>query len=297
MSVSDLLPVRVDTVSMKEIPMLDVLRLDIIHPVISGNKWFKLKAYIESAKENEQSVILTFGGAYSNHIVATAAAAQKAALNSIGIIRGERPSQLSPSLQDAVEYGMKLFFISREEYRQKIIPGEIFSRHERKAICIINEGGYGPLGVKGAADILREINSTGYSHIICAVGTGTMLAGLITGKSRDQSVTGISVLKNNFSLQNEINELLPQHLKNQFQLIHEYHSGGYAKYNHELIDFMNEWFSKTGIPSDVVYTGKLFFAINKMISKNYFPGESRILAIHSGGLQGNRSLPNGTLIF
>lgn len=272
-----------------------VLRLDLLHPVISGNKWFKLKEYLKEAGDLTKKSILTFGGAFSNHIVATAAAAKQFGFNSVGLIRGEKPEKFSDTLNDALSFGMKLFFISREEYKKKIIPNEVFEQYDAGSIYIINEGGYGLKGAEGAGAILKPVDASGFTHIVSAVGTGTTLAGLLNAATPSQKITGFSVMKNNFSLQKEIEDLLIE--KKEFHLIHDYHFGGYAKYNLQLIAFMNEWYRTTGIPSDFVYTGKLFFAVNDLVQKNYFPLHSKILIIHSGGLQGNRSLPKGTLIF
>jgi len=276
---------------------VDVLRLDLIHPVISGNKWFKLKEYLKEAKSHNKKIILTFSGAYSNHIVATAAAAKQNGLKSIGIIRGEKPTVLSHTLKDAMRFGMDLFFVSRMDYKQKSIPTEIFARYNEEDIYLINEGGYGEKGVEGAKDILHLINSLSYTHIVDVVGTGTTIAGLIESSDKQQTVIGISSMKNNLSLQKEIEKFLSEENKQHFKLIHDYHFGGYAKYTNELIDFMNDWYRQTNIPSDFVYTGKLFFAVNDLLEKNYFPMNSKLLVVHSGGLQGNQSLPNGTLIF
>lgn len=289
--------IRVDSVSsfLKFHTTVDVLRLDLIHPVISGNKWFKLKYFLEEAKSLQKKCILTFGGAFSNHIIATAAACKEFGFKSIGIIRGEKPSILSRTLQDAINYGMDLFFVSREEYKQKKIPQKIFSKYKEE-IYIIPEGGYGQKGVEGVKEILQNIDSS-YTNIIAAVGTGTTLAGLIEGSYSHQKIIGISVLKNNFSLEKEIESLIDEENKNRMTIIHDYHFGGYAKHTNELISFMNEFYKSTSIPSDFVYTGKLFFAVNNLIYKNYFLPQSKLLIVHSGGLQGNQSLPKGTLIF
>jgi 1-aminocyclopropane-1-carboxylate deaminase len=273
----------------------DVLRLDEIHPVISGNKWYKLKEYLDDALSQEKKTILTFGGAFSNHIVATAAACKNIGLQAVGLIRGERPPALSHTLQHAVNDGMRLFFLSREEYRKKSIPAVVFDQFKRDETYIINEGGYGYRGVLGAKTILENLEDD-YTHILAAVGTGTTLAGLVTATLGNTHVTGIPVLKNNISLQEEIEALIPAE-KKRFTLIHDFHFGGYAKKNKELINFMNTWYEKTGIPSDFVYTGKLFFAADQLLKRSYFPAGSRLLIIHSGGLQGNESLPKGTLIF
>ena len=276
---------------------VDVLRLDLIHPVISGNKWYKLKEYLKEAGSLRKKTILTFGGAYSNHVVATAAAAQLNQFKSIGVIRGEKPTILSHTLLQALNYGMELYFMSREDYQKKIIPVTLFDKYSQDELYIINEGGYGEAGVRGAKEILRQLNTSDYTHIMASVGTGTTISGLIESSGRDQFVIGISALKNNFSLQGSIEQFLSEKNKNRFTLLHDYHFGGYAKYTKPIIDFMNEWYRFTGIPSDFVYTAKLFFAAKDLLAKNYFPQESKILLIHSGGLQGNQSLPKGTLIF
>jgi 1-aminocyclopropane-1-carboxylate deaminase len=274
---------------------IDVLRLDEIHPVVSGNKWFKLKNYLFEAIANNKKTILTFGGPYSNHIVATAAASQYYKLKSIGIIRGERPKILSHTLQQALSYDMELYFISRNDYKEKVIPGVVLSTIDPNTIYIVNEGGYGKMGMLGAMEILEELNSNDYTHIIAAVGTGTMLSGIISAAHPDQKIIGIPVLKDD-SLELKIKALLPME-RQRFQLIFDYHFGGYAKTSPELIQFMNNWYNQSGIPTDFVYTGKLFFAANDLLGKDFFPKGSKILIIHSGGLQGNLSLPQGTLIF
>jgi 1-aminocyclopropane-1-carboxylate deaminase len=291
--------VRIDAVQSLSAPYssVDVLRLDLIHPIISGNKWFKLKEYLKEAGALHKKTILSFGGAFSNHIVATAAATKQAGLQSIGIIRGERPPLLSHTLQQAEHFGMKLFFLSREDYKRKMVPPEVYLSFNKNEIYEINEGGYGRKGAEGAGDILRLFDTIAYTHIMAAVGTGTTLAGLVQASGDSQNILGISVLKNNFSLQQEIEHLLPKERHYRFSLLHEYHFGGYAKYSPQLLEFMNDWFRQTGIPSDFVYTGKLFFAVHDLLQKRYFPDKSKILVVHSGGLQGNLSLPKGTLIF
>jgi 1-aminocyclopropane-1-carboxylate deaminase len=271
---------------------LSVLRLDKIHPVISGNKWFKLKYWIEDAKAKGKDHLLTFGGAYSNHIVATAAAGKMYGLKTTAVIRGEEPAVISPTLKQASEYGMQFIFLSREDYRNKKLPKE-FSNDT----YIINEGGYGPLGAKGAVEILDCCQKENYSHICCAVGTTTMMGGLIQASLRKQEIVGFPVLKIP-SVESELLRLLTtDDHKKSFRFIHDYHFGGYAKKTDELIKFMNEFYNATGIPSDFVYTGKLFFGVFDLIKNNFFKESSRLLMIHSGGLQGNLSLPKDLLIF
>ena len=272
---------------------VDVLRLDLIHPVISGNKWFKLKGYLEDAARLGKNHLISFGGAYSNHIVATAAAANSMGFASTGLIRGEEPANLSPTLLEAKDYGMRLVFISRNDYGKKLIPDELISE---PGTYLVPEGGYGPIGAAGAADIAGLTDMSKYTHVVAATGTGTMLAGLVMAAKNSQ-VVGIPILKNLGTLPAEINQLLPTPLQNQFQLINGYQFGGYAKYTSALIRFMNNWYTETGIPTDFVYTGKVFFAADEMVRQRFFPADSRVLVIHSGGLQGNRSLPKGELIF
>ena len=276
---------------------IDVLRLDLIHPVVSGNKWFKLKEYIKAAKAENKAVILTFGGAYSNHIVATAAASKMEGFKSIGVIRGEEPEHWSPTLQNAKEFGMQLFFVSRTDYRIKQIPAEVYWQNQPSEIFEIPEGGYGLLGKIGAKDILQFFNTYSYSHIVSAVGTGTTLAGLIEGANPSQKIIGVSVLKNAFSLQREIADLLPAYKQDCFQLISDYHFGGYAKYTQELLSFMNSLYKKTLLPTDFVYTAKAFYAVLDSFKNGFFTEQDKVLFIHTGGLQGNSSLPKGTLIF
>jgi 1-aminocyclopropane-1-carboxylate deaminase len=269
---------------------VSVLRLDKIHPVISGNKWFKLRYYLEDAKAKGKKSILTFGGAWSNHIIATATAGKIKGFNTIGIIRGEEPAIFSPTLLNARAQGMQLVFIPRNEYSEKNIPVE----YRTDDHYIIHEGGYGDLGAAGAATILDGLTEN-YTHYCCAAGTGTTAAG-IANAAKERQVIAISVLKNNHNLKKMIKALLSSGATAP-ELMHDYHFGGYSKYQPPLLEFMNELYKHTQIPTDFVYTGKLFYAVRDLIQKNFFPSGSRILLIHSGGLQGNLSLRKGTLMF
>jgi 1-aminocyclopropane-1-carboxylate deaminase len=273
---------------------VSVLRLDLLHPVISGNKWFKLRFYIDDAKRLDKKRIITYGGAWSNHIIATACACSQNKLNAVGIIRGEEPSEYSDTLKAAKSFGMEFIFLNRKDYHDKILP----MIHDKKNDYIIPEGGYGIKGAEGFSTALGYCSKNEFTHFVCAVGTGTMMAGLIKAATNEQQVTGISVLKNNYDLLPAVNSLLTEdeRLKN-FDLLEDYHFGGYAKYNSELTEFMNSFYSVSHIPTDFVYTGKLFFAAKDLAGENYFPPGSKILVIHSGGLQGNSSLKKGTLIF
>ena len=273
----------------------DVLRLDLIHPVVSGNKWFKLKYQIEEAVKLNSIVIATFGGAFSNHVVATAFACKEMGIDSVGFIRGEQPKQLSHTLEAASNFGMKLIFVSRDEYANK----EALQLNNKFTNCYwIEEGGYSLLGAKGASEILQNVNAKSYTHILCSCGTGTMMAGLVSAALPHQIVIGISALKGHLNLKDDVKKLLPSNkLNHPFTILHEYHFGGYAKHPKQLIDWMNELYQQENLPTDIVYTSKLLFAVKDLCSSNYFAANSKLLIIHSGGLQGNLSLPINTLTF
>ena len=268
-----------------------VLRLDKISPIISGNKWFKLRFYLEEAIKLKKKGIVTFGGAWSNHIVATAAICNMNGLKSLGIIRGEEPKHLSLTLQQAKQEKMQLAFISRSDYQHQKIPARI----SIEDYYLVNEGGYGKPGMEGTSSIV-DYCPTDFTHCCCAVGTGTMIAGIINRVSQEQTAIGISIVKNDKTLPDKIRSLCG-HENNNWQLINDYSFGGYAKHQPALLRFINEFYRETGIPSDFVYTGKLFYAVSELIDQNYFPTGSRLVLIHSGGLQGNRSLKTGTLMF
>ena len=267
---------------------MDMLRLDKIHPVISGNKWFKLKYHLENFRKGGFNGLLTFGGAWSNHIVATACASFHKKIPSVGIIRGERPSVLSPSLKQAMNFEMKLDFIPRELYKQKDSDDFIKNlKNKYPGFYMIPEGGAGEEGEKGAGEIMNLINKDVYTHIACAIGTATMFKGIAKTVSANQQVLGVVVLKGWKKINKE----------HGVTIFDDYHFGGYARYTPQLIESMNDFYKQTRIPTDFVYTGKLVYAVMDLINKNFFPENSKILLIHSGGLQGNTSLPDGSLIF
>jgi 1-aminocyclopropane-1-carboxylate deaminase len=275
----------------------DVLRIDLLHPVVSGNKWFKLKYHLNEALQRRSEGIITFGGAFSNHLVATAWAAREAGLAAIGVIRGEEPKHYSPALQDMIDYGMQLKFVNRaqfadEETLQKKIAQE-FPQY-----FMVPMGGQSKLGVKGAAEILPLADGRKYSHIICAVGTGTMMAGLLQAAAPHQQVIGISALKVSAIENNTIESFIAENNPGKaFRLVYDYHFGGYARHTPALLQFMNRLYEEQGIPTDFVYTAKLLFAVDHLVQNGHFPPGSSLLIIHSGGLQGNRSLAPGTLTF
>lgn len=275
--------------------VVDLLRLDVLHPIVSGNKFYKLKYYLETAKANAASTIASFGGPYSNHIVALSFTAKEAGLKSIGYIRTNETEPMTPTLLEAKGYGMELVFLGRTDFQSK--KASILQSNASNTSCyLIDEGGYGSIGAKGAATILTEQDTTHYDYLICAVGTGTMLAGCINAAPATKTIIGIPVLKNEGSIESEINNLLMD--KNRpYTLLHQFHQGGYAKTNLRMIDFMNQLWETEKIPTDIVYTSKLLYGVAQLIQENYFKKDASILVIHSGGLQGNRSLPAGTLGF
>ena len=284
--------------SLSQSQKVDLLRLDVLHPIVSGNKFYKLRFYIESAIENGASTVASFGGAYSNHIVALAFTAKEAGLKSIGYIRTNEDEPMTPSLEEAKSYGMELVYLGRLDFQSK--KKYILQSSDTKTSCyFIDEGGYGTIGAKGAATILTEQDTTHYDYIVCAVGTGTMLAGCINAASPNQKIIGITVLKNKDSIEAEINALLLiQNINSKpYTLLHQFHQGGYAKTNPMMLDFMNRLWDTEKIPTDIVYTSKLLFGVEQLIQENYFEKDASILVIHSGGLQGNRSLSAGILKF
>lgn len=267
---------------------LRVLRLDKTHPEISGNKWFKLKYNLIQAKEQGYSTLLTFGGAYSNHIYAVAAAAKLFGLKSIGVIRGEAHSELNPTLQYATESGMHLKYVDREIYRDKTNP-EFIERLKLEFgdFYLIPEGGTNSLAIRGAAEIANVITEP-FQYYCLPVGTGGTIAGLISGLKNQGQTIGFSSLKGSF-LTDEVSKLLSDFSNNQFnnwQIDNDYHFGGYAKVKPELLDFIKKTEETLGLMLDPVYTGKMLYGIIEMISHGRFERGSKILAIHTGGLQG-----------
>lgn len=268
---------------------LSIMRLDRIHPGVSGNKFFKLKYNLEQAKKERKSTLLTFGGMYSNHIYATAEAAKSEGFHSIGIIRGGRLEPLNPTLTHAESLGMKLQFVDRETYRDK--TGSDFINHLENLFgdfYLIPEGGTNELAIKGAGEIIGE-NESQFSHFTVSIGTGGTFAGLAASISSSQKLIGFSSLKGEF-IHSEIEKLLLESRilsEGSYQLASEYHFGGYGKYTQELVEFIHEFHQNFGIVLDPIYTGKMAFGVWDLIKKDFFEPKSKILMIHTGGLQGN----------
>ena len=273
-----------------------VLRLDRIDPEISGNKWFKLEQYIEQVFAEKKEGIVTFGGAYSNHLLAVAACCEKLSLKSVGIIRGEQPEKPGPTLTDLQQKGMELHFIPRSDYSEKGKQEALYKK-QFPALLLVPEGGAGERGMSGAASIADLFQQEPFTHVVCAIGTGTMAAGLLRRLNAEQTLIGIPVLKITDPNKYEVTHLLhAQQGAAKFELFFDYHFNGYAKTSEVLFQFMNDLHEKSGIPTDFVYTGKLFYGFFDLVAKEYFDSDAKILIVHSGGLQGNRSLPIGTIL-
>ena len=272
---------------------LFIKREDLNHPQISGNKWYKLKFNIQEARNKGKDTILTFGGAYSNHIYAVAAAGKIFNFKTIGIIRGEEHNPLNPTLSFAKESGMEIFYLDRNSYRKKNLP-EIYDELNKKFgdFYLLPEGGTNELAVKGCSEIIRNINLD-YDYICCPCGTGGTLAGLITGLHGNKFALGFAVLKSASFLKENVKTLLQfsatSHLNN-WDINLDYHSGGYAKFNKNLFEFIDRFSSLSKIPIEPIYTGKMLFGIYDLIAQGYFREETRIVAIHTGGLQGLNGL-------
>lgn len=265
---------------------LFVKRIDKIHPFVSGNKWHKLKYNLLEAKKQQKQTVLTFGGAYSNHIAATAFATKKNDLISIGIIRGEEHFPLNPTLAFAKANGMDLHYKSRSDYRAKTTP-DFLEKLKQKfgEFYLIPEGGTNKLAIQGSAAILDK-NDT-HDIICCAVGTGGTMAGIINASNKQQTIIGFPAIKGTKQLANNIRDWTS---KKNWKLINDYVCGGYAKFTDELVDFIIDFNNKHQIPLDPIYTGKMMMGILDLIAKDYFPKGSSILAIHTGGLQGNKGM-------
>jgi len=264
---------------------LFIKRDDLIHPIISGNKFRKLKYNLIEAKNQKKITLLTFGGAFSNHILAVSAAGKEYGFDTIGIIRGEELEdkiETNPTLQKAKEFGMVFDFISREEYRNKNNP-EFLKKLKEKfgEFYLIPEGGTNEFAIKGCEEILTE-DDKNFDFICCAIGTGGTISGIINSSKDCQKILGFPALKGDF-LTEDIRKFAK---KDNWELVTDYHFGGYAKYDATLIEFINNFYEKHQIPLDPIYTSKMVFGVLDLIEKEFFPPKSKILVIHTGGLQG-----------
>lgn len=271
---------------------LFIKRTDQTHKHVSGNKWYKLKYNLIEAKKQGLKTLLTFGGAYSNHIAATACTAKKNGFKSIGVIRGEEHLPLNPTLQFAQENGMELHYVSRSDYIEKATAISLEKLKEQFGnFYLIPEGGTNKLAIQGTSEILKENDIQDF--ICCAVGTGGTIAGVINTSTNKQTVIGFPAIKGIDALEKDI-EVWTN--KQSWKLINDYAYGGYAKVNEKLVQFINEFNTLHDIPLDAIYTGKMMLGILDLVSKDYFPKGSSILAIHTGGLQGNKGMSERLMI-
>ena len=262
-------------------------RDDLLHPVISGNKWRKLKYSLDHALSSGADTIISMGGAYSNHLHALAYTGKSLGLKTTGIIRGELPETLTPTLSELQKWGMELKFVSRSDYRllrqykgchdlPGLKPGQYW----------LPEGGAHQLALKGVEELVNEID-VAYDILCTPCGTGATLAGMIDAAPEHVSIMGFAALKNAGYLQVDVESLLPRPANN-WQINLDYHFGGFAKTTTELMTFIADFETKTGIPLEPVYTGKMMYALYDMIAKHTFNPGQRIIAAHTGGLQGKR---------
>lgn len=264
---------------------LTIKRDDLNHSFISGNKLRKLKYNLLQAKAENKQTLMTFGGAFSNHIAAVAYAGKEQGFKTIGVIRGDElfdRIEENPTLKFAQENGMQFEFVTREDYRHKSEIAFIEKLKDKFGdFYLIPEGGTNELAVKGCEEILTEEDAV-FNYVCCAVGTGGTISGLINSALPNQKILGFPALKGDF-LTDEIRIFAKQ---DNWNLISDYHFGGYGKINLELIEFINAFLEETKVPLDPIYTGKMVFGVIDLIQKNYFRANSKILLLHTGGLQG-----------
>lgn len=275
---------------------LDILRLDKIHETVSGNKLFKLSEYLDEALRSDHKTMLTFGGFYSNHFTATAFACNLLGLKSIGIVRGNEAESTSTTITDCRNMGMEIHFLERADFKkisEKTTNEDLIIKFGKHTLVPL--GGYGIKGAIGAAHITDFIPENKYTHICVAVGTATTLAGLLLN-NRTEKIMAFPALKGLADIYERLYALGVTDTE-RLVVFPDFHFGGFAKKNPELLNFMNEFYHDHLIPLDFVYTGKMMFGIINLLHQNLFPHDARILAVHTGGLQGNRSLPEGTLCF
>ena len=280
---------KINLISEKEI-VLYIKREDLLHPIISGNKFRKLKYNLEEAKQKNKKTLLTFGGAFSNHILAVAGAGAEFGFNTIGVIRGEELENNindNPTLSQAKDFGMQFHFISRDLYREKETQSFILQLQEKFGdFYLLPEGGTNFLAIKGCEEILTVEDKTFFTHVVCSTGTGGTFSGLVNSSTENQKLIGFSSLKGAF-LSDVIRNFVT---KSNWIINDDYHFGGYGKVNCELIQFINAFYKQTKIPLDPIYTGKMVYGVMDLIEKDFFPPNAKILMIHSGGLQGVKGM-------
>jgi len=278
-----------------KVAALDMLRLDLLHPVISGNKWFKLRLNIAHAVDHGFRTIVTPGGGYSNHLIATAYAAKRFGIKCVGVVRGKY-DVLTPTLKACKDAGMELLFTTQEDYRNRHEPDwakHIVSHFDE--IFMIPEGGANEWGRAGAGLLSRFIDHS-YTHIAVSVGTGTTLIGLRNKIGEEQQLLGFVPMKKGTYLEGYIGGHVAEGKNKNWRLFDDWHLGGFGKWNDELLVFMNDFYRENNIPLDIVYTSKMIYGISDLLTNNFFSSCDRILCIHTGGLQGNSSV-EGSLCY
>jgi 1-aminocyclopropane-1-carboxylate deaminase len=272
-----------------KVATLDMLRLDTIHPVMSGNKWFKLKYNIEYALSNGYTQLVTFGGGYSNHLIAAAAAAKAFNLRITGIVRGMY-AHPTPTLTACAQEGMELVYVTKEAYQNKtdhawlqtVVP-------DLSCSFIIPEGGANELGRKGAEAIAAFVSEE-YTHVAVSAGSGTTAIGLRNALPSHQRILAFAPMKGGSYLREETATFIEAMCTAQIEWIDHFHFGGFGKWNDELIRFMHHFYLENNIRLDMIYTGKMMYGISRLIEDHYFEPTDRILCIHTGGLQGNAAI-------
>ena len=266
-----------------------IKRDDLLHPVISGNKWRKLKYILDHALTLQTETIISMGGAYSNHLHALAFVGKVLGLKTAAYIRGEKPEKFSPTLRDIQDWEMALTFVSRSNYRElrnykchDSLPGL------KEGEYWLPEGGATELALQGVREILSEM-TVDYDVLCVPCGTGTTLAGLIVAAADSVQILGIAALKGAGFLYDDVRKLLPENAGTNWQINLDYHFGGFAKSTVQLREFIDHFENQQGIALDPVYTGKMLFALYDLIRQGYFKAGQRIIAVHTGGLQGKRT--------
>jgi len=274
-----------------------VQRADLTHPQISGNKWYKLKYNLQEAKAQGYRTVLSFGGGYSNHLHALAFAGNQYQLKTIGMIRGEVSEPLNPTLQDATDWGMRLIYLSRAEYKRRF-EGQFLDQITRgfEPCYLVPEGGANQLALKGCAELAQAIEkqTSMFDYLCVPCGTGATLAGLVSGlRQPETKVLGFCALKGLLDIEGKVMRWLQDAAVTrpvQWEILHDFHCGGFAKLSPELLRFMDDWSTFSPIPLEPIYTGKMFYGIFRLLEQDYFAPGARIVAIHTGGLQGLRGM-------
>lgn len=286
---SENIPIFLPILKEKEVELY-IKREDLLHPFISGNKYRKLKYNLQEAKSNNNDCLLTFGGAYSNHILATAVAGKEYGFKTVGVIRGEelgvdveKTFSQNATLKKAHQFGMEFLFVTRDEYQQKKEKSFLESlKVKYPNSYIVPEGGTNELAIKGCEEILSA-DDIEFTHIACAMGTGGTVTGIVNSSNSNQKILVFPALKGKW-IKDEIASLAPN--KQNWELISEYHFGGYGKVKEELIVWINQFKKQTSIPLDPIYTGKMMYGLLAKVAADFFKKGSKILVIHTGGLQG-----------